>query len=118
MLDFFQQFRIEETSRKVREIESDLQDRKYTNRDIDERISKLSLVTEAVWSFVKETNQLDDMDLINRIEKLDVRDGVKDGKVTAVVTTCLGCAKKINTRYKTCLYCGSQNHKYSPFAEL
>lgn len=98
MLDVFQQFRIEETDRKVSNIEDNLRERKYTHRNIDERISKLSLVTQAVWSFIKETNQLDDSDLINRIEELDAKDGVKDGKATAVVMTCLDCSKKINTR--------------------
>jgi hypothetical protein len=78
-------------------------------------MDKLSLVAQAVWSFLKETHHLTDADLIRRIEQIDIEDGVKDGKVTAVVTNCTNCNRKINTRYKTCLYCGAENHKFSPF---
>ncbi|MCH6257756.1 hypothetical protein MLD52_14455 [Puniceicoccaceae bacterium K14] len=116
--DIFQQSQIEDNKRKTTEARNLSLQSSAMNIEIQERISKLSLITQAVWSFLKEKHGLDETDLMNRIEELDMSDGVKDGKLTAVVHTCLGCAKKISTKYKTCIYCGCQNHKYSPFVEI
>ena len=118
MLDIFQQFQIEQNRQKTNELESEVREGRYSSQDIEERISKLSIVTQAVWSFLKETQHLDDIDLLNKIEQIDLEDGVKDGKVTAVVTDCPACNRRINTRYRTCLYCGELNPKYSPFTEI
>ena len=45
-------------------------------KTIEKRLDKISLVTQAVWSFLKETHHLHDADLLNRIEQIDLKDGV------------------------------------------
>ncbi|ADE56097.1 hypothetical protein [Coraliomargarita akajimensis] len=116
--DLLQQNQIEKNRRELDDARREQTKSWEVNYDIQEQISKLSLVTQAVWSFLKEKYNLDEIDLMNRIEELDMLDGVKDGKVTAVAHSCLGCGKRISTKYKTCIYCDAPNHKFSPFTEI
>ena len=116
--DLIQQTQIDKTKRDIRDTQRDNLETVAANHELQERVSKLSLITQAVWSFLKEKHGLDEIDLMNRIEEIDMGDGVRDGKVTAVVHTCLGCGRKISTKYKSCIYCESPNPKYSPFVEI
>ena len=75
-LDLFQQFQIEQARHKASEIKDEIRDRKRKTQTIEERLDKISLVTQAVWSFLKETHHLQDADLLNRIEQIDLKDGV------------------------------------------
>lgn len=116
--DLIQQTQIEKTKSDLEAAQRENRKTRTVNYEVQERISKLSLITQAVWSLLKEKHGLDEVDLINRIEEIDMADGVKDGKVTAVVHTCLGCNRKISTKYKSCIYCECQNPEYSPFTEV
>ena len=116
--NIIQQYQIDKTKRDIEDTQSQNRKTWASNYEVQEQISKLSLITQAVWSLLKEKHGLDEIDLMNRVEEIDMADGVKDGKVTAVAHTCLGCGRKISTKYKTCIYCECPNPKYSPFTEI
>lgn len=86
--------------------------------EVPDKMAQLSLISQAIWELLKEKHGLDEIDLLNKIEEIDIRDGKLDGKVSQHVVTCLGCSRKIRTASRQCIYCGTQNHKYSPFTKL
>ena len=60
---------------------------------------------------------LDEQDLLNRIEEIDLSDGYRDGKVAAQVVVCPSCRKNLNSRHARCIYCGTKNPEFNPFAK-
>ncbi len=48
-------------------------------------VEKLLMITEALWTIIKEQLGYEDEELIRRIEEIDMRDGKLDGKVKGSV---------------------------------
>jgi len=76
--------------------------------DVKLDVEKLLMITEAMWVILKEQLGYDDDELIRRIEEIDMRDGVLDGKVKATVNPdCPECGRKLIGKRPKCLYCGT-----------
>ena len=78
-------------------------------RLIAERLDKLVLINMAMWSLVQERTGVSEEDLANRIQEIDLQDGVADGKVTRNVRQCPNCRRTMSRRHNKCLFCGSGN---------
>lgn len=115
--NIIQQHKIEKVGRQVDQIEEGNRELKYNTEDYALNVRQLALTTQAVWSFLKEKHNLDDQDLLHRIEEIDLSDGYLDGRITAQVVTCPSCSKKLNSRNKRCIYCEAINPEFNPFAE-
>jgi hypothetical protein len=74
--------------------------------------------TPAVMKFHKDTKLLIavgeptaletiDAELLAKISEIDLRDGVKDQKMTPRLTKCPGCGQTLSTKSSRCLYCGA-----------
>ena len=71
-------------------------------------IEKLLMVTESLWGILKEQHGYSDGDLIQRIEKIDLRDGKLDGKVAKQgPSVCPNCSRTLIGNRPVCLYCGT-----------
>lgn len=68
-----------------------------------------------MWEINRECFGLDDEILLNKMEEIDLRDGAKDSKMSAQVTSCPSCGRRTNTRRSSCLYCGSALQKEHAF---
>ncbi len=82
---------------------------------LEERIDKLLLVNMAVWELLKERTSLTEEDLLAKVQEVDLRDGVADGKVTKLVKKCHKCSRTMSPKHRKCLYCGAeelQNEAY------
>jgi len=65
------------------------------------------MITEALWSMLKEQHGYTDEDLIERVRQIDLRDGKLDGKVASTgIKTCASCKRPVSGRHAVCLYCG------------
>lgn len=115
--DLFQQQKIAQNKREIEDAQKTVRKIKYTSESVSDRMNRIAIVSNAVWELLKERTGVTDTDLLSKVEEIDSRDGLSDGKATAVMKTCLGCGKKINTRNKNCIYCGVENRHYSPFAQ-
>ena len=73
-------------------------------------IERLLMITEALWTIVKEERGLDDDQLLRRIIEIDMRDEKYDGKVASRggARTCPSCDRPVSKRRPVCLYCGKQ----------
>jgi hypothetical protein len=81
--------------------------------DIEERVDRMLLVMEAMWSLMRE-NGLTDDDLAARIRELDESDGTVDGKRTPQPVRCGSCDSMVPPGRPTCTFCGAPVAEGSP----
>ena len=78
-------------------------------------IERLFMITEALWTFLKQEHGYSDAELIDKIEEIDMRDGKIDGKVAKQPNlACPGCGRTMIGKHALCLYCGTAVER-SPF---
>ena len=72
-------------------------------------IERLSMITEALWSILKEKHGYGDEELMKRITEIDQRDGKLDGHaVSSVAPVCPQCKRMHIAKHRPiCLYCGA-----------
>jgi len=70
-------------------------------------VERLLMITEALWTILKERHGYDDAELQRRVAEIDMRDGRLDGRVarTAAVK-CPKCGKSLLKKRPRCIYCG------------
>lgn len=73
--------------------------------DVDERIDRLVLLVEAMWSLMREQG-FSDEDLAARLMELDAGDGLADGRRTSPPRTCSSCGSKVAAGIPACQICG------------
>lgn len=110
MLDFFWDLY---QQRQISELRSDLirarhaenpRDRQLT--DLERRVDLLALTNMAMWSLLAGRLGLSDGDLQAEMRRLDLSDGVEDGKVNQP-RTCPDCGRAVARRISRCIYCGA-----------
>ena len=78
------------------------------NEAIAAEVEKLFLITQALWTILKEEHGYTDEDLQRRIESIDRSDGKLDGKVArSTPPDCPQCGRKLMGKKPVCLYCGA-----------
>ncbi len=87
-------------------------------RMLAERMDKLILVNMALWSLLQEKTGLTEKDLEDRVEQIDLEDGVADGKVTRTVQECPNCGRRVSPRHKRCLFCGNKKIGSTPLDQV
>ncbi|MDP6355257.1 MAG: hypothetical protein QF473_09165 [Planctomycetota bacterium] len=87
---------------------SDARNAKTEVQFLESEIERLLMITEALWSVLKEQHDYDDDELVRRVADIDLRDGRLDGRVAkSEPINCRNCGKKLGKRRATCFYCGS-----------
>ena len=74
--------------------------------ELDQSLSRMTLVCAALWELVKERTNLSEEDLQNKIAEMDAKDGVLDGRFTPMPRYCVKCQRTIQINQNTCMYCG------------
>jgi len=70
-------------------------------------IARLLMITEALWLFLKKEHGYTDDALVQAITSIDMRDGVRDGKVTkSPPVACPACRRPNSGKHPNCIYCG------------
>ncbi len=81
-------------------------------------VEKLFMVTEALWTLLKEVNGLTDADLENVIQEIDLRSGKLDGKrARQERPVCSACQRRNSGKTPNCMYCGKPL-PIEPFAKF
>ena len=76
--------------------------------NVDERLERTLLACEAMWSLLREKLSVTDLDLLDRINALDLSDGKLDGKIRKPAVTCPQCRRTMARRSPKCMYCGKE----------
>ena len=114
--DIVQQVQIENL--KARQVSGESEVERTASRsraldgEINDRIGRLVLVTEAMWELLSERFGLTVTDLATRVRELDARDGHVDGKRAAVAGAeqirCPSCQAVVPAGKTTCQFCGAE----------
>jgi len=76
-------------------------------RDLEFRLGKLEIVAEALWELLREKTDLSEVDLLERVAEIDLRDGRYDGKrKKSPSVECPKCGRMNSKQHGSCLYCG------------
>jgi len=82
---------------------------------VEEKLDRALIACEAMWSLLRDKLGVTDLELVDRINEIDLSDGTLDGKVRKTPVTCPKCQRTIARRFKRCVYCG-QPVMHDPFA--
>ncbi|MHC4697099.1 MAG: hypothetical protein ACYTFA_10180, partial [Planctomycetota bacterium] len=75
-------------------------------RDVEDRLDRALLACEAMWSILRDKLGVTDIELVERINDVDLSDGKLDGKVRKTAVACPKCHRTISQRFPKCMYCG------------
>jgi hypothetical protein len=70
------------------------------------QLDHLNLVALALWELVGERLGLTVEQLRAKVEEIDLRDGVRDGRYTGGTPRCAGCGREVAPWRRQCMYCG------------
>ena len=73
---------------------------------LEANLAKSLMICETLWELLAEKTGLTQDDLINKLNEVDMRDGVLDGKNQRGIAECAACGRKVSGRHAACLYCG------------
>lgn len=75
--------------------------------ELSGQVEKLLMITEALWTMLKEEHGYVDEDLIKKIMEIDMRDGRLDGRVAkSEPVVCPKCGRPASRTRSLCMYCG------------
>ncbi len=77
-------------------------------KELQRQLDRANLLSQALWELVRERLNLSDRDLERMAQEIDLRDGVKDGRMTPIAVRCPTCQRVNNTRHKKCIYCSTE----------
>ncbi len=94
----------DEASAAAREARGAQESVQSLRRDVD----RLLLITEALWTLLKQQHGFTDDNLTKVVNEIDLEDGVLDGKpAKAPPRPCPTCGKMVAAHHTLCIYCGT-----------
>jgi hypothetical protein len=72
-------------------------------------VERQAITNAALIELLTQHLGISENDIINKIEEIDLRDGVKDGKITSSPKSCKSCQRVLPAQRNVCLYCGEPN---------
>lgn len=76
--------------------------------EVDRRVERLQLVMQAMWELLREREGITDAELEQRILEVDLRDGIRDGRMATEFVICVQCHRKTGVKaHRRCFYCGT-----------
>ncbi len=82
-----------------------------------EDIERLRLTCQAMWELLRDKHGLSDDDIEEKIQEIDLRDGVEDSQMTVTMVTCPSCGKQGRSYRRVCLYCATEIPKSEVFSK-
>lgn len=88
-----------------------IEDSRSRVRDLEQEVDRLKLLNQALWELLREKLKVTDAELEKHIATVDMRDGVRDGKMTTTALKCPSCSRVSSSKHWKCLYCGQEFEK-------
>jgi len=113
--EFYQQSQIQKANKAASRAELRTEQSKDYLQLLENKIESLALACQSLWEILEERTDITSEQLHRKMEEVDLRDGKKDGKLSAAAKTCQSCGRKTSRRRPVCLYCGADNESKEPF---
>ena len=97
---------------------SDARDHEASLADLNHRVERLALVTQALAELLAERAHVSEADVLAKIDEIDMRDGVRDGRAAGPTRSCPKCGRPSPGRRTSCLFCGAPLGATKPFEGL
>ena len=79
-------------------------------------VNRLLMINEALWEIIRDREGLKDEDLIRKIDEIDLRDGLLNGRrAKQAPADCSNCGRTLPKRQPVCIYCGTDAEYRDPF---
>lgn len=108
--EFYQQSQIsranQAASRATRSADRVEERSKMQHEQLEAKIGSLALTCQALAELLHETAGITSEQLEAKMEEIDLRDGIKDGRITPVSKACTKCGRRTSRTRAFCLYCG------------
>jgi ribosomal protein S27AE len=82
--------------------------------ELEDRVDRLSLLSMALWTLLREQLNLTDEQLAQRVQDIDLSDGKLDGRISTASSKCEKCGRMLSARHVKCIYCGRVKQGISP----
>lgn len=76
--------------------------------DLTRKMERMSLACQAMWELLRDTASLQETDILDKMQEIDLRDGVADRKIGHNAVKCPSCGRPANTRRSQCIYCAAE----------
>lgn len=110
LFDLFQEMEIQEIKGQIEQVKVNDKLSKNSQQEyflkLSSRIDKLVLVNQAVIEILSQKLGITYKEIAGKMNEIDMRDGVKDGKYTPPPKDCPKCKAKICRDFHRCLFCG------------
>ena len=70
------------------------------------KMDRLTLASQALFEILRDSGLCPQDKLLAKMQDIDMRDGIKDGKITRTVKICPRCGRNSNNKRLECVYCG------------
>jgi len=105
--DLYQQKRISEASSEAAEAKLEAGQHTARIRELERALHRTLLINQALWELIRGRLDLTDADLIAKMSEIDLRDGVRDERMTPRPTRCPACDRLFSGKHVQCIYCGT-----------
>jgi hypothetical protein len=85
---------------------------------LERKVTMLALISQAMWEIMREKGGVPEDILAAKVEEIDLRDGLCDGRLARGAVKCPACGKSINHRHQQCPYCGRRLPEKEVFDRL
>jgi hypothetical protein len=104
--DIYQQHRINEVSAGLDSAKHRNQRQETEIQGMRRQLDRVTMACQGMWELIRENSDITEEMLAERIQQIDLRDGVADGKMSAQVVSCSACGRKTSARRGFCIMCG------------
>ena len=80
--------------------------------ELERKVGRLELANRVLWEMLRDGLKLTEQQMEERMQSIDLRDGVEDGKVSVVPMRCPTCKRVSSSKHWKCLYCGLEFEQF------
>jgi hypothetical protein len=115
--EIYQQSRIRDASAAATRAESKAQIVTYTIDQLEDKIDSLALTCQSLWEILRDQTGLTEEELTAKVNEIDLRDGLRDGKMGSGGEPCTKCGRVLSKRHMRCMYCGEPVERQHAFQQ-
>lgn len=75
--------------------------------ELEASLQRMTLVSQALWELLRDHFEIPEQELLDKINEIDLRDGVLDQRITPKVSPCPKCGRPVSAKNSSCYYCGA-----------